>query len=661
MIIEGRLFLFGTCLLAPWASVFAEPVELVPLLVYGERLDEKSNWTPGSSTVISQEVLDQAPLGSLANLLESQAGLPSLSFFGDPGLGSPVLRGFGENASSRTLILLDGLPVDTPDLAASPWFQFPVSGLSQVEVLRGSRTVRYGSGALGGVISLESRTSRGEVEGSVEAVFGSFESETYRGNLSLPLGDWGVGIHVDRNLSEGYRENSGIDSTAWSAVLQSPESDSFEARWFLSGNSLTFENPGSLSRAQFEEDPRQSINERFGLGDQFVNENESLRVAQKLTWFGKGEDEITFNTSWLNRERENNFGPGSHSDQDLETLFAEGVYRKGGDVFSWEVGVRGTYDSLRSTRYLDFARESELGVADLDRWSVGAFGLARVELSDSLALTGGVGWDHWSLDAAVEDFRFPNDTDLNFSTDRSGQGVSAELALEYGVNEDWNLWLRYDRVYRFPVIDEIAAFQGFLLAEPFNADLEAETGHAVEFGWEFERGAWNYEGSLFSQWLEGEIGFDFVENLNVNFADTHRIGLENRLSWERDSWAFSLNHSLTFARYRSGSFNGNEVPLVPLSILAGRVSWKPVEKLTLGLETLAVSSSPEGNDFENDQDRLEGRWLFNSEVAWELREGVQLRLRADNLFDEDYAVLQFQGQFYPGNARRVSLGLKIDF
>lgn len=657
-----RLCAKGFLSFAPILSATAEPVELEPLIVYGKRVIKSDLIAvPGSDTIIPLADLQSPVSGSLADLLESHGGLPVLSFYGDPGLGSPVVRGFGENASSRTLILLDGIPVGSPDLSANPWFQFPVSGLEQLSILRGSRTVRYGSGALGGVIALETRASDAELEGSLETLLGSFASETYRGRLSLPLGDWSLGVHLDRNLSEGYRASSGFDSTAWSAVLQSPENERFAGRWFLSGSDLEFENPGSLSRAQFVDNPRQSINERFGFADQFINQSRSIRAAQKLLWKSGDDRKLTLNASWLRRERESNFGPGSHSDQDLDTWFLEGVFTDRRGDFSFEIGLRSQLDQLDNSRFAEIQRKTLFGTADLERGSFGAFILARQELSDRLALTAGIGWDRWSLDTATHDFNSPDDPALNFSRDRNDDGLSAELSLELDFKKDWTAWLRYDRIYRFPVADEIAAYQGYLLAEPFNADLAPERGHGVELGWEFDRDPWRYQGALFSQWLEGEIGFDFRENLNVNFADTRRLGLENRLDWQNDSWAVSLNHSLTFARYRSGDFRGSDVPLVPRQIFSGRVDWSPIARLSLGLEALHVGSSPEGNDFENSREELPSRWLFNSSARWKVRENLDFHLKVENLLAEHYATLKYQDQWYPGNGRKLVIGLKYEF
>ncbi len=636
-----------------------EADQLRPLLVIGQ-VDEDP--VPGKRFVFSQEEIEESGADSVVNLLENRAGLPVLSFFGDPGLGSPVIRGFGENASSRTLILLDGIPLNRPDLGSAPWFQLPLSSMKKVEVMKGSRTVRYGSAALAGVISLETKAATEEFGGNLEVIRGSFDSQIHRGSILVPFRDWSMGLHLEHNESEGYREHSQHESRAWSAVVKSPESESFQGKWFFSGSRLNFENPGSLSEEMFRENPRQSRNlPREGEVDQFENANESFRVAQSLLWnWGKGQS-LEVNSSWLRRERESNFGRMSHSDQTLETLTLESVWSGEKAGWSWQLGIRGQLDELENERFNELERVNSLGTGELDRRSIGLFVLGRYAFENHWALTAGAGWDRWSLEAKTFDATFPNDDQLNLDASRAGDGVAAEISLSYERDENWRAWLRYDRVYRFPVIDEIASYQGFVLTDPFNANLDSETGHSIELGWEYERDRWSLETTVFSQWLDDEIAFDFVENNNVNFADTHRFGIENRFQGDFESWEAHLNHSLTFARYRSGEFlgtslRGKSIPLVPKHLLSARVRWKPSERLTVDFEAQYVDDSPEGNDFRNENSELPSRWLFNTQTRWAVDENLELFLKIDNLFDQQYATVKFLNRWYPGAGRKISFG-----
>ena len=57
--------------------------------------------------------------------------------------------------------------------------------------------------------------------------------------------------------------------------------------------------------------------------------------------------------------------------------------------------------------------------------------------------------------------------------------MAAEISLNYRQNENLSLWLGYDRVYRYPVCDERASYQGYDLAENINQDLDAKRGRQL--------------------------------------------------------------------------------------------------------------------------------------------------------------------------------------
>lgn len=642
-------------------SVLCGQEILEPLVVIGERVTEEEKedgavGLPGSVVEIPREVIERAAVGSVGELLEKEAGVPFISFFGNAETGTPLLRGFAENASSRVLILVDGLAVNRADLGAVPWLQFPLGQLERVSLLKGSRTVRYGSAALGGVISLETRRLE-EGGGLFESSFGSDGLLRLRGRYEVPLGNWALSAQGEESESDGYRQNGGFDSTNWGVVLESPEEARVRGRWSLMGSDLLTENPGALSEREFREDPRQSRAVRFGQADEFFTETDSLRATQQVEWDLRDELKLEVNGSWFRRERATNFGPGSHGDNDSDSWATEAVLSGGGN---WEVGVRWQRDDADVVRYGDIERTEVLGTADLRRDVFGVFALGRWDVSERWTVAGGVGWESYELEAQAQDELSPNNAALNFEDRASESGVALELAAEYE-GEDWKGWFRYDRVYRFPVMDEIAGFQGFVLAEPFNADLEPERGHAVEVGAAGKWGDFDLSATVFAQWLEGEIAFDFRENLNVNFSDTRRTGLELMASWETEQWEARLSYTGTSARYASGPFEGSGVPLVPEHVLSGALTWLPDDDVSLSLEGLYVGASPEGNDFANEAEEVPSRVVFNTNMNWQVREDLALFLRVNNVLDQSFANLIFQGQWYPAAGRQVVTGFRWEF
>lgn len=71
----------------------------------------------------------------------------------------PSIRGssgYTYGAGSRVLLLLDGLPMMSPDRLSTQFDLIPVDNIKQIEIVKGASSVLYGTGALGGIINVVS-------------------------------------------------------------------------------------------------------------------------------------------------------------------------------------------------------------------------------------------------------------------------------------------------------------------------------------------------------------------------------------------------------------------------------------------------------------------------------------------------------------------------
>ena len=167
-------------------------------------------------------------------------------------------RGFGENAASRVLILIDGRPVNRPDMASVSWLEVPLARLERVEILRGSQTARFGDNAVGGVINLITKQG-GKAATVVEGAGGSdgyalarlSHSETIQGNA--------IAFDLEHNVTDGWRQNaySELDSAAfrWSRDLARGTAAEFGVSW--ADEVAGF--PGPLGKTRYLLNPRESI------------------------------------------------------------------------------------------------------------------------------------------------------------------------------------------------------------------------------------------------------------------------------------------------------------------------------------------------------------------------------------------------------------------
>jgi outer membrane receptor protein involved in Fe transport len=137
-------------------------------------------------TVIDAEALaEQAPRTTPEALhLVPGVSVQHTSYAG----GAPFIRG---RVGQQTLILLDGFRLNTSIMRSGPNQYLNTvdpSALGRIEVLRGAGSVLYGSDAIGGVVSLVTRTPEGGDPGGLIHLRGATYDESTAGRAELDTG-----------------------------------------------------------------------------------------------------------------------------------------------------------------------------------------------------------------------------------------------------------------------------------------------------------------------------------------------------------------------------------------------------------------------------------------------------------------------------------------
>ena len=98
---------------------------------------------------ITSEALEKGGATSLAKMLETIPGVSSLS--SGSTVATPVIQGMH---SSRILLMNNGVRLESQSWGADHAPEIDYTGASMVEVVKGAECVRYGFGAMGGVVLL---------------------------------------------------------------------------------------------------------------------------------------------------------------------------------------------------------------------------------------------------------------------------------------------------------------------------------------------------------------------------------------------------------------------------------------------------------------------------------------------------------------------------
>ena len=140
----------------PLSVVLRQPLETVVVTAYRSPLG--SSDSPASTRVLDQQQLQQGASPSLDGKLRESPGFTlfrrSSSLVANPTTEGVSLRGLGSTAASRSLVVLDDIPLNDPYGGWIHWEELPELSIHSVEVVRGGASDLYGSSAIGGVISV---------------------------------------------------------------------------------------------------------------------------------------------------------------------------------------------------------------------------------------------------------------------------------------------------------------------------------------------------------------------------------------------------------------------------------------------------------------------------------------------------------------------------
>lgn len=604
------------------ATRFAEPAASLPLGV----------------SAITADQIRAAGATSVNDAIVRILGVPGRMDLSNGGDTSIDLRGFGATADANQVVIVDGLRLSEGDSASPRLAGIPIESVERIEVLRGSGAVLYGEGATGGVIVITTKAGSGRQRASGATLYGAVGSEDMTdvrasGTLVTPNG-FALDADAQKRRTDGFRRNSASSTEAGSITAQ------WTNDWLRFGaragqDKLDARLPGSLTPAQYAADPTLS----------FTPEDHGTIRNDRASLFAQADAagwQLAFDAGQRSKKLRSEFS-GFAADYDV-------------DAHNY---------ALRGRRESKLGSVTNILVLGFDRndWARTNYSFGPDSEQDADAFY------------AKDDVLFATGTRLSLGgrtekIHKQGGGTvlddrqnAWELGLSHPVATDWTAWFRIGHSYRLANADE------FNLTQP-GTTLQPQESNDTEVGarWTYAQG--KLEARLYHSRLDNEIGFDpnaprTFFGANVNFDPTRREGVE--VDWNHALTAalnVQVNAAVRRATFRSGPYEGQDVPLVPREALAVRADWVPAAGHRLNAGVNWVSS--QAVDFLN-QCRIPSYVTADARYAWQFRPGAEFALGVTNLFDNDYYTQAF-GCFggtisglYPEPGRQFTASVRVQF
>ncbi|MGL6042291.1 MAG: TonB-dependent receptor, partial [Sandaracinobacteroides sp.] len=192
-------------LVAPVAAIAEAVGEIV---VLGRGLAPGPGLPAYGSVLIDRARLQDLAGARLELALQDVAGFQQFrradSRSANPSAQGATLRALGGNAASRTLVLLDGVPVADPFFGYIPWSALAPERLAAVRVTRGGGSGAFAAGAVAGTIELLSATRADLPDLQLSGAVGSHGSTELSGGLAADLGGGFLSVSGRWDRSDGF-------------------------------------------------------------------------------------------------------------------------------------------------------------------------------------------------------------------------------------------------------------------------------------------------------------------------------------------------------------------------------------------------------------------------------------------------------------------------
>ncbi len=642
------------CLLLA-SSVLAQPgVADDTIVVTGHALEQPLGTQAYAVQVIDGATLQDTP-GGLETALEAASGFQMFrrtdSRSANPTSQGAQLRGIGGNASSRALVLLDGVPVADPFAGWIPWPAIRTESLSSVRITTGGGAGAFGAGALTGVIEL---SSAGRDRTPVIGIdYGSRDSVAASAGVTVPLGggfialdagyDRGDGFHLLKRSQRGavdipasYEQYGGAvrfvvpvgeqtelqvrgaafadDRVRGIDIVDSANSGADASVRLVSRGTLPWEAVAYLQTRDFSS--------RFA-------RIEAGRAAAFPTL-----DQYAVPATGYGAKVEIRPTLGTHA-------LRLGADWRGatGETKEFYTLVAGVYTRMRAAG----GDSNVYGVFIEDDWA----------LTDALLLTGGVRVDRWSLANGHLDERQLTGavlTDTDFAK-RSGTEPSGRLGLAFSATPALTLRTAGYLGFRVPTLNELyRPFRVGADATAANAALKPERLRGIEAGFDYRPlSTAHVSATLFYNRAKNAIGnvtlgqgpgtfpgVGFVAGAyrqRLNLDAIEAWGVEANAGLDLGRWSLGLSYAFTDATVEasgvSAALDGMRPAQTPKHQASASASWRS-DGWSAG-----VTARYDGARYEDDLQtlRLDEALTLDAFAEAPLGNGLSLRLAAENLAD----------------------------
>ncbi|MBM7034948.1 TonB-dependent receptor domain-containing protein [Vibrio ulleungensis] len=625
------------CLCAPLFTspfVFAqdtsdEPVELT-ISYTANRFEQPTASVLASVSTVTREQIETLNADSALDVLRTLSGVEVASQGTRGSTTGVFLRGTNSN---QTVVLVDGVRINSPSSGAAQFGLIPAFAIEKIEVIRGPRAAVYGSDAIGGVISITTIPSNNDSVNEIALNGGSNRYNQQAWRTVGQISDKTSGSFVVNNESDaGYNSNqAGPDDEEYGYSTQSLFGNlnhQFNEQWSAAFNGYTANNTAEF----WGYDPNTFTNVKDETTQQFYSVAGSVAFKQNnyrsVVQYNLTNDEL--------------------GTRDVEKTRAEAIISAKRHTVSWINTVLPT-DYLTLNVGLDFYKEyadqsgaNDANFANNKKDNAAIFATSLLDFGDTIL----------ELSARYDD------------NSAFGDHLTWNAAAGYYLTDSIQLTAGAGTAFKAPTFNDL-----YWPEDPYgvgNPDLKPETSISGEIGIRGQHDKFDWSLAAYSSTIEDLIEWMPVDDANpfgqwtpTNVSEAEIKGIELEVAFDTGP----VEHQLV------GDWKDTEnVTTGEQLIRRAKQNYKWVGTYRIGALSTTLDTQYVGERLDASGDMMDAYTLVNLAAIYQFTDNFKANVKINNLLDKDYETSYYGSDFvtgekfyYVGPERSFYAGLNYKF
>jgi len=648
----GRFFVLKKLLLLSIISsqiVYAESLTTNQIMVLEDQYEVQEISSTSSKEIYTEIDIDRSGSFSLFDFFSQHTSINIQPQYGNKASPFIDMRGYGPEAGFQNIVInVNGERLNRIDTVPQIIGNIPLKSIERIEILRGSGSVRFGDGAMAGVINIITKNT---VEQSLQSVIGTQGAQSNILNTGYQGDSFNIMLNTSSEKNDGQVVSDPSGDKAKSnndynkLTLNLALTDDLKVKMSILNSRSNNYFPNNLTKTQLLADPSQN-----GTGNEYTN-NDYDTDSYSLKTSYQFNPNLGINMSYFKEDMSlysQAYYGNSLQDYDTESFNISLPYH--GEKYAFASGIQVT-DAQRKD-----------GVGDVTKKNKAIFVEAETQLTDAILISGGL--RHEKVDYTYN----------GASSLKTEESLNAyEAGINYQINNQFSIFTNISHAYLAPDVDRFFIGVGYPIVDrTFNAFIDPAKSNTINLGFNYKE---QHHSTLFTTYytdLEDEIVYNPNSYINENIDNSEKYGLEIQHTHKvGNKTVLGINYNFVKANIGSnaqGFTDGNAMPGVPRQTLIANVNYQFIGNGFITLSHAWRERSYDMGDFANARDKEQP--LYSStdvSITYNLKnvskfEEVAIFGSINNIFEHTNAIATNGNSFYVSNFQRSFLaGIKVNF